>query len=110
MGCNCVGKTTDRTPIGEPQEGDVLAAASYSPMKKRGPVSGRQYPRVGMGRTLWLDPRDADARPDWWQVVNTDVIEQSPDPQATRQMATPPPPPPVQVRPNFERVMELAQQ
>lgn len=65
--CNCNGSPPTPTPAGEKYEGDILVAANYSPMSKIGPVSGRKYARTGLGKPLWVDPRDVAARPDWWE-------------------------------------------
>jgi glycosyltransferase involved in cell wall biosynthesis len=67
--CNCSKKKVPPKPEGEKQEGDVLARALYSPQKEVGPVSGRKYKRTGLGYEIWIDPRDAEARPDKWEVI-----------------------------------------
>lgn len=68
--CNCNGSTPVSTPAGAKSEGDLLVAANYSPMSKIGPVSGRKYARTGLGKPLWVDPRDVAARPEWWQATS----------------------------------------
>jgi hypothetical protein len=67
------------TPTGNRQSGDVLVEATYSPMSKIGPVTGRKYPRTGLNRPLWVAREDADARPDWWRVVAPNPEDVSPD-------------------------------
>lgn len=66
--CNCGGDPVTPPPANTPQEGDILVEALYAPAKMQGPVSGRLYPRTGNRRKLYVDPRDAAARPNWWQV------------------------------------------
>lgn len=67
MACGgCGGETDviDNTPNGEQFEGSVLATALWGGnQSQRGRISGRQYPRTGNMKTLWVDPRDIDAAP-----------------------------------------------
>lgn len=41
------------------QDGDVLVEALYAPRTEIGKVTGRFYPRVGFGESLWVNRRDA---------------------------------------------------
>ena len=67
--CNCgASGMAQQQPANEQQPGDILVEALYAPAKMQGPVTGRLYPRIGHRRQLWVDPRDARSRPDWWQV------------------------------------------
>lgn len=50
-------------------DGYVLVRALYSPHKALGPVTGRKYPRAGMGSTLYVDMRDAEAKPEMWEII-----------------------------------------
>lgn len=67
MACGGCGGDVDPiepTPEGEQFAGSALAAALWGGnQSKRGRVSGRQYPRTGNGKTLWVDERDIDAAP-----------------------------------------------
>lgn len=67
MACGgCGGETDviDNTPNGEQFEGAVLAQALWGGnQSQRGRITGRQYPRTGNGKRLWVDPRDIDAAP-----------------------------------------------
>lgn len=68
MGC-CGG--VDPGPM-EPSEaglpGDILVQASWSGNRQEiGVVSGRLYPRTGNFKQVWVDARDAKARPDLWR-------------------------------------------
>jgi hypothetical protein len=69
--CKSCGKSKPVVPkpAVEKQEGDVLARALYTPQRAIGPVSGRKYPRTGLGAELWVDPRDAEAYPDRWEMI-----------------------------------------
>ncbi len=96
-----------------------------------GAVSGRNYGRIDSGYTVAIDPRDAQARPDLWDVIPEAKAELSADedePDATDdigdlfaslvrvtkpRMAAPPPPTPppaavpVAVKPDVARVVRL---
>lgn len=74
--CNCgKGNGVVETPADQ-QAGDVLVETTYTPMSQIGPVTGRNYPRPkGInGYRLWVDPRDAAFKPDWWQTVNDEQM------------------------------------
>lgn len=80
----CCGNpgTPQSAPANAQLPGDILVEALYAPAKQQGPVSGRLYPRTGNGRRLYVDPRDAAARPNWWQVppeVKAEVISPAVD-------------------------------
>lgn len=58
------------------QPGDVIARATWGGNQTRfGRVTRRKY-RGGNGALMAVDPRDAQANPNWWQIVNAPV-EQS---------------------------------
>lgn len=67
-------------------EGAVEVRAMYPPRHEVGVVSGKKYPRVGHGATLWVDKRDVDAKPALWQEVapNTPIV---PDLETVLQLA-----------------------
>jgi hypothetical protein len=51
----------DIPPIGEPQEGFVLARAMWGGNgQRRGHTTGRLYARAGNGRLMYIDARDVD--------------------------------------------------
>lgn len=53
--------SVDVPPLGEPQEGSVLARAMWGGNgQKRGRVTGRLYARAGNGRLMYVDARDVD--------------------------------------------------
>lgn len=68
--CACTeGKKKYSANLNEPQEGDILVKAMYDPQYSTGPVTGRSYPRAGLGDEIWVNPQDVEARPDWWLPV-----------------------------------------
>lgn len=73
--------------IGEKQDGDVLAVATWGGNRiVHGFATGRVYPRTGNGKQTWVDPRDAAAAPHLYHVVavTPDVHPASPTPGSTR--------------------------
>ena len=71
MGC-CGG--VDPGPM-EPSEngepGDILVMAAWAGNRQEiGVVSGRLYPRTGNFKQVWVDARDAKARPDLWRPLD----------------------------------------
>lgn len=74
--CKSCGKST---PVvadkGTQQPGDVLVVALWGGNRvEKGIVTRRQYPRTGNGKELWVDPRDAAARPDLFRVVPEPIM------------------------------------
>lgn len=67
--CSCTEKKPVPQAANQQEEGFVLARALYTPHRAVGPVSNRRYPRTGLGYELWVDPRDAEARPDMWEII-----------------------------------------
>jgi hypothetical protein len=67
--CSCTDKKPVSQPTNQKEEGLVLARALYTPQRTVGPVSGRKYPRTGLGHEVWIDPRDAEAKPDYWEII-----------------------------------------
>jgi len=82
--CSC----TDTKPVAQPtnqqEDGLILARALYTPQRAVGPVSGRKYPRTGLGYEVWVDPRDAEARPEMWEII---PIIETPSVDDVRSMA-----------------------
>lgn len=91
MGCNCGASGTKTTTPNEKQEGDVLVRALYTPMKKTGRITGREYPRPKGTEDyqLWVDHRDAYAMPKDFLVMSPafDPKAMSPDVDTIQQMA-----------------------
>ena len=77
--CKSCGRTVKTVENkGVPQPGDVLVMALWGGNRvEKGVVSRRQYPRTGNGKELWVDPRDAAARPDLFRRI--EIIEAEPD-------------------------------
>jgi hypothetical protein len=64
VGCCGPSEPVDNSPIGMPQEGDILVQALYGGNRTvLGRMTGRTYPRTSYPKTLWVSARDADAMP-----------------------------------------------
>lgn len=71
--CGGNDNQAQQTVAGEQYEGAVLATAMWAGNRRvLGPISGRNYPRTGNRKQVYVDPRDMEARPDLWQPVNED--------------------------------------
>lgn len=70
MGC-CGGSdpgSLEPTEGGLP--GDILVQSAWAGNRQEiGHISGRLYPRTGNGKQVWVDARDAKARPDLWRII-----------------------------------------
>jgi hypothetical protein len=124
---SCCGGNIDMEvpPAGERQEGDVLAVALWGGNRQeRGRITGRLYPRTGNNKRAWVNPRDAEAAPHLWKVVEQEQLPTgwSPDfaegvVQMFGQEALPgravpailPVEPSTAVKPDVARVVERAQ-
>jgi hypothetical protein len=132
MGC-CGDEQAISAPIGQKQEGDVLAMALWQGNRgEHGRVTGRPYPRISVPKTAWVDPRDAAHSPQLWRVIEQATVDQRPieptkslvdlaemsfkqvnrkEPNLVHMMYSAPinepPPPPVQIKPDIERVIRL---
>jgi hypothetical protein len=74
MACCGDNPPVENLPVGEQQPGDVLAMAIWGGNRTElGRATGRVYPRTGNGKTVWVDPRDVQKRPDLWRVVEQKV-------------------------------------
>ena len=67
-------------------EGAVQVEALYPPRTEVGVVSGKKYPRVGHGTTLWVDKRDVQAKPGLWKIIQ-DSTPIAPDVDFVLQLA-----------------------
>lgn len=131
MGC-CTEPAKKLLDPNTPAPRMVLARPRWGGNRsERGLVTGTKYPPADRSQIIEVDPRDAAARPDHWDVirppepapVNVPMIAMQPTPslQALAQRAlqikpppyqppAPPPPAPiVPAMPNVERVTRLAQ-
>lgn len=69
MGCCGDSAPIDIEPLAG-QPGDVLVAAVWMGNRiERGRITGRVYPRAGNGALLYIDPRDQQAAPHLWRLV-----------------------------------------
>lgn len=79
LGCCGNPIEVDSHPIGEKQDGDVLAMALWGGNRTElGRATGRRYPRTSYPKTCWVNPADIRVSPHLWKVV---VPEQTPAPQ-----------------------------
>jgi hypothetical protein len=138
MGC-CAEPAKPKPELDRAAPGLVLARPRWGGNRQeRGNVTGFLYPRVDKSAVIEVDPRDAAARPDLWDVIarpqpvqipmSAPVVPQpapvmipTPDIAALAQRALqikppapqpplpPPPAPIVPAMPNVERVTRLAQ-
>lgn len=114
MGCCGDDNGYDNTtPVGERQEGDVLAMAMWAGNKRTiGKATGRRYPRMSYPKKTWVDPRDIARESHMWERVSSNepveqvqyqgidgVVQGMRDVGAIR---TPPPPKPPTVAASFE--------
>lgn len=136
----CCGDDTPAPPVGQKQPGDVMAIALWSGNRhEHSYVSNRTYERSGNGKTMWIDPRDAERRPDLWKVIEQQpavlpvdvrrpmnllglansalaMVRRPPQIGAPIEQSTipiviiEPEPPEVEVHPNIERIMRLSGQ
>lgn len=79
MGC-CGSDDVIRYPTaGAKLPGDVRAMALWKGNRvEGGAVSGRRYRRISRPRIIWIDPRDAKARPDLWRILDEEAPKPSP--------------------------------
>ena len=78
MGC-CGDYDLPKTPVGERQDGDVLAMAMWAGNRQeRGKATGRLYPRASKPKIVYVDPRDVAISPQLWQKVSAMPSNQAP--------------------------------
>lgn len=132
----CCGEQRVALPIGQKQDGDVLAMALWHGNRTEyGRATGRTYPRLSMPKTAWVDPRDVAATPHLWRLIeeptpvpapapvdepqggNLQTIAQTGMATVVRTKPNPyvapinePPAPPVEAKPDVNRVIRLANQ
>lgn len=70
MACCGDNKVQNDNAANEEFPGSVLALAIWGGNRRvMGTISGILYPRTGDGKPVWVDERDAAARPDLWRLV-----------------------------------------
>lgn len=68
--CGDNGSQPITAPENDPQPGDILVQAAWMGNRiETGRMTGRAYPRTGNYKQVWIDPRDAQMRPDLWRIV-----------------------------------------
>lgn len=137
MGCCGQEIIIDKKPANKRRDGDVLALAAWGGNStKTGLVSGRLYPRTGNWKRVWVDPRDATAAPQHWQLVEPEEVRAQASPKSNGHQANErkpdkptsgvealvaamieqelleeaPPPGPIMIRPDFATVARLARE
>jgi hypothetical protein len=79
--CGQEEKILDRPPVGQKAPHDVQVMALWQGnMATGGAITGRRYPRVSRPQKLWVDPRDAKARPDLYRVIPPKKAKPPPPP------------------------------
>lgn len=133
-GGGCGGGTVEiekQQPANKRRDGDVLALAAWGGNStKTGLVSGRLYPRTGNWKRVWVDPRDATAAPQHWQLVEPEEVGAQASPKSNGHqrvektgvealvaamieqelLEEAPPPGPIMIRPDFATVARLARE
>lgn len=74
--CGEQGATALKIPSKGKQEGDVLVRVNWAGNRTfHGSVSGRDYPYNGNGKLAWIDPRDQQADPKSFTLVEESQVE-----------------------------------
>lgn len=70
-GClSCMSSPTPQQPVGERQPNDILVKTLWGGNQTQtGRVTQRSYKRNGNGNLAWIDPADAAAAPDLYEIV-----------------------------------------
>lgn len=85
--CGCISRGDKQQVIGQRQPNDVLVETLYTPQKVQGVISGRLYPRAGLGKPLWVHIDDAKSRPDMFRIIAENPEKLSPDVAAVKRLA-----------------------
>lgn len=85
--CGCIQPGNKNQIIGEQQPNDVLVETLYTPQKVQGAITGRLYPRAGLGKPLWVHIDDAKSRPDLFRIIAENPVAASPDAMTVKRLA-----------------------
>lgn len=85
--CGCIQSGNKNTVVGERQPNDVLVETLYTPQKVQGAITGRLYPRAGLGKPLWVHIDDAKSRPDLFRIIAENPVTASPDAMTVKRLA-----------------------
>lgn len=85
--CGCISKSNKTQIGGARQPNDVLVEALYTPQKVQGAMTGRLYPRAGLGKPLWVHIDDAKSRPDMFRIISENPVTVSPDAMTVKRLA-----------------------
>lgn len=77
--CGCIQPGSKTQIIGARQPNDVLVETLYTPQKVQGAITGRLYPRAGLGKPLWVHEDDARSRPDMFRIIAQNPDKVAPD-------------------------------
>lgn len=73
--------------VGARQSNDVLVETLYTPQKVQGAMTGRLYPRAGLGKRLWVHEDDARSRPDLFRIIAMNPDKIAPDVATVKRLA-----------------------
>lgn len=85
--CGCISASTKTQIGGTRQANDVLVETLYTPQKVEGVITGRLYPRAGLGKPLWVHIDDAKSRPDMFRIIAENPEKLSPDVATVKRLA-----------------------
>lgn len=86
-GCNTPKPGTPSNILGERQPNDVLVETLYTPQKVQGSMTGRLYPRAGLGKRVWVHEDDARSRPDLFRIIGGNPEKIAPDVATVKRLA-----------------------
>lgn len=85
--CGCISRSDKTQVVGEQQPNDVLVETLYTPQKVQGAITGRLYPRAGLGKPLWVHIDDAKSRPDLFRILAENPDKIAPDAMTVKRLA-----------------------
>jgi hypothetical protein len=86
-GCNTPKAGEPSGIIGARQPNDVLVETLYTPQKVQGSMTGRLYPRAGLGKRVWVHEDDARSRPDLFRIIGSNPEKIAPDVATVKRLA-----------------------
>lgn len=85
--CGCIQPGDKTQIVGQQQPNDVLVETLYTPQTQQGAITGRKYPRAGLGKPLWVHVDDAKSRPDLFRIIAENPVAASPDVMTVKRLA-----------------------
>jgi hypothetical protein len=86
-GCNTPKAGEPSGILGARQPNDVLVETLYTPQKVQGSMTGRLYPRAGLGKRVWVHEDDARSRPDLFRIIGSNPEKIAPDVATVKRLA-----------------------